>query len=359
MNTTAVTKTADPAKNLEAVVAQTQTELEGAVGDVAQAIATSRGIKAIRAALTDEVMADLMSLMNDALGFKTDRSDPNKGFYNVDVVRNCLISGFMRGAKVVGNEINIIASQCYLTKEFYERKLGQLTHIRELRWQIGTAVKGEKTAAMPAKASWVDTRDGQQHVYECAMVDGFDGRIQVNSYATSSPDELHGKAESKLFRRIYKQISGVDIPEMDEPLEGSVVPASQLDKPKGIEGKAEDDSKSEREVRIEKVPAAFKRFNVTVEMLQAKIGKPLDQATDKDLDILSGAYDVILKGDKKASEIFTFPEITDGDIRKRFFKLKSMSGIRKAADELIERGADEDIVDALANEYLDNLKGSE
>lgn len=339
-----------PAQNLEAVVAQTQSELGNAVGDVAQAIATARGIKAIREALSDEVMKYLMSLMNNPLGFKTDKTDGSKGFYHVDVVRNCLIAGFMRGAKVVGNEINIIASQCYLTKEFFERKLGQLSHVKDLRWQIGTAARGQKTAAMPATATWVDARDGQQHLYECVMTEGFDGRIQVNCYETSSPDELHGKAESKLLRRIYKQISGIDIPESASTVQGSVVPAETVTK--SIEQKTEP-----LEERIAKVPAAFEKLGVTLEMIEGKIGHPISQLTENGLDELTAEYLSISKGEVNAFEVFEFPPIAEDVIRKRFAGLKSKGGLMKAGKEFILQGADSDLIDNLITEYLDASKG--
>lgn len=229
------------------IVEQCQNSLDGS-NKFTRAVLTAKAIAALEKAMTPSIMKDFMGLMNSPLGFKTDRYDGMKDrsgnvvkAYSESVVKRCLIVGILQGANVFGNEINIIAHNCYLTKEFFDRKIRQHAGIQSFSYQIGPPAKhGDKSAILEATAEWID-QHGELHSVE--FVDkrrddppGRDMRIVVNAYASSSPDELRGKAESKLFRRCFHQITGQ---ELMEPMtvEGSATPVNQ--DPAKIESKNE------------------------------------------------------------------------------------------------------------------------
>ena len=344
---------------LEVAVKSARTGLEEAVGDIAKGIATARGIREIKNALNDDIMKDFMMLMNSPHGFKSDKKDGGD-FYKVEVVRDCMIDAFLKGAKVVNNEFNIIVGQCYLTKNFFERKIKELPYIRDLKYSIGTAAKaGAKSAAMPGQASWFDTRDGEAHEAHFTVTEAGDFRIVVNAWDGSSPSELYGKGESRLLRRIYKQMSGFDI--SDEPgrtVEGAVVQPAPLAEPKAIEAPAKQ---ADPELANRQALAAetFKKMNVTQAMIEAKLGKPINEATGADLDELKEILEGVHKNETLLCDHFEFPEISEGAARNRLKRCRSAEGIDKTATRLLNEGADESMVRHLAGEYLEDLKGGE
>jgi hypothetical protein len=91
--------------------------------------------KGLEKFFTDEVMKQyVLPLMNTSSGFRTDR-DPknidkktNKPFepYPVEVVKSCIIDGFLDGVGLCGNQMNIIASRHYVTKEGFGAKLDKI-----------------------------------------------------------------------------------------------------------------------------------------------------------------------------------------------------------------------------------------
>lgn len=363
MNTAVAT--AEAAKSLEQSIKTARADLGQAVGEIGVMVATAKAMSLIEKALTDEIMKDFMSLMGSSHGFKADRPNKNDStFYSIDEVRKVMIDGFLKGAKCVGNEINIITGECYLTKNFYDRKIKQLKTVKGFKGNIGVAVMAsERTAVLPGVAEWIEVATGEVHTLELTdqRPDGHDFRIMVNAWKGSSPDELHGKGESKLWRRAYKQMTGDDIDDEPTSIDGSVVPASQFEKnkPKAIESKADAKPTKELAESIAKIPAAFAPFGVTIPMLEAKLGHPIGELDQNGVTVLTNIYNAIKTSEVNAFDVFEFPPIDEGDIRKRFAGLKSKSGISKAGVELCGRGADADMVEALVAEYQAALKGGE
>jgi hypothetical protein len=77
-------------------------------GTFTMASRMAAGIRALRAALTPEIMQDIMALQGSSLGFRTDKD--KEGGYPVEVVKECMIEAVLKGARVINNETNIIAS---------------------------------------------------------------------------------------------------------------------------------------------------------------------------------------------------------------------------------------------------------
>jgi hypothetical protein len=177
----------------------------------------------LRKALTPEVMEPIMSLMNSPLGFLTDKdpSKPSKGQdgswqvpkpYDVETVRDCVISCKMLGFRVVGNEFNIIAGKFYPAKGGYRRKLTDklsfpgLTDFRDT-YEVPRMV-GDKGAIVKCKATW--KRNGVEDSLECEFA--------VRNNANMGTDALLGKAERKLCKRVHDILLGASTPdaEIDE-----------------------------------------------------------------------------------------------------------------------------------------------
>ena len=237
----------DQVNQLESVITASRTQIQS-TNKLTRAIVMAKAMKALENAITPQIMSDFRHLMNQPLGFKTDRlpgakdrqGNPIKE-YSDSTIKRCIIVALLKGAELCGNQFNIIAGQCYLTKEYYERILIKDAGVRNLTWNIGPAVKhGERSAMMEAVASWID-REGNKRSLECVdnrNKDGLDMRIVVNAHNTSSPDELRGKGESKLLRRIAQQMLGDWVESPDDDAFGTV--EGSVNEPAAIEADGEN-----------------------------------------------------------------------------------------------------------------------
>lgn len=189
-----------------------------ASNEAAKALIVAKSIKQFRNLLTDAVMSDIMELQGSPLGFKTDKR------YEVNVVRDCVVQAFMRGLRVTGNEMNIIAGNLYVTKEGFERLLAEMPGLTNLRVQVGVPQNLEGGALVPAKADWLMNGIPDSITWEKSETADYRIPIRVNS--AMGVDAILGKARSKVLRNIYARISGTKLAveaEADEVEEGEVV----------------------------------------------------------------------------------------------------------------------------------------
>jgi hypothetical protein len=97
-----------------------------------------------------------------------------------------------------------------LTKEFALPAILRFPGLTDFDEQIGVPVRfGEKAAICDAVATWY--LRGELHEVRCVKSESIDARIVVNCYATSSPDELRGKVQSKLYRRVLSRLTGLNL----------------------------------------------------------------------------------------------------------------------------------------------------
>lgn len=198
-----------------------------------KAIVLATGMKALKNALTPAIMNDVAELMNSQLGFRTDR-DPNaswqpKEAYSVEVVKECFIEAVLRGAKPIGNEFNIIAARTYLTKEFFQRAVGQLPDITDVEVSPGLPQMppgdggGEARIRMAVK--W--KRSG--HPQELISNDGTAGRLfSIRTNKGMGIDAVIGKATRKALKAAYEKITGSEmLPDGD--LDDAITPPAAAD----------------------------------------------------------------------------------------------------------------------------------
>ena len=181
-------------------------------------IAISRAVAMaqIREMLTPEIMAPIMSLQGSPLGFKTDRDtekDPATGKrvkgkgYPLDIVRDVTIFAMSKGAMMINNEVNILAENPYLAKNYFFRKLNETLGAENWKFQHqiphvirqGNNITG---AIVKTKILWRDssnkTGEFQEHEIEHA--------IKGDDY--SSADAFIGKADRKCGNWLLSNITG-------------------------------------------------------------------------------------------------------------------------------------------------------
>lgn len=177
--------------------------VEAGRNEAVKALIVARSVKQFRNLLTEPVMRDIMELQNSPLGFRTDKRDAG---YTVDVVRDCVVQAFMRGLRVTGNEINIIAGNLYVTKEGFDRLLSEIDGLTNLKIQIGVPHTAEGGALVPARAEWLYHGVPDSITWE--KEDTADYRIPIRVNSAMGVDAILGKAKSKVLRNIYARVTG-------------------------------------------------------------------------------------------------------------------------------------------------------
>jgi hypothetical protein len=178
-------------------------------GRMSRALAVAGAMQDLRRAMdAPGVMDSIMSLQGTSLGFRTDKD--SSGGYPTDVVRDCSIDAAMQGCYHVGNEFNIIAGRCYITKEGMGRKL---SGIEGLGYSItpGIPKMAGQGAIQPMEVGWTyKGKSGQKTIDVC---------VRVNQ--GMGADAIVGKATRKARAWLYQHITGQEVPEGevgDEPI---------------------------------------------------------------------------------------------------------------------------------------------
>lgn len=181
--------------------------------DMQKAIVTARTTNGIRQRLTKEVMTDIMALQGSALGFKTDKD--REGGYPLEVVREVIVAALVHRLRVTGNEINIIAGNLYVTVNGLSRLVKDFPGVTDLQIDMGVPViNGPETILVSARAQWRYNNRMMEVV--CAKTGDMDTRIPVRLQRGATPDNIVGKAKSKLYRRIYERLTGSELSTLDD-----------------------------------------------------------------------------------------------------------------------------------------------
>jgi hypothetical protein len=156
----------------------------------------------LKQALTKEYMAPIMELQNNRLGFKTDKKDG----YDPETVKNCLIEAVLTGVQPFGNQFNIIAGNCYITKEGFGHLLANYPGLSyEIIPQLPRISQDKSSAAIKMEISW--KLNGVENKRE------IDFPIRVNSFM--GVDAIIGKATRKARAWLFNSLTGVEVGDGD------------------------------------------------------------------------------------------------------------------------------------------------
>jgi hypothetical protein len=160
------------------------------------------GMQQLRNLISPAMMEDVMALQGSPLGFRTDKDE--SGGYPVEVVKEAAIEATLRGLRLVGNEINIIAKRMYAAKDGLKRLVRDWSGLSNLRIQIGIPRTQEGYTVVPCRAKWM--LGGEEHTLDCTAENSIPVRVNEKGIV----DAILGKAERKLFARIYERLLGYD-----------------------------------------------------------------------------------------------------------------------------------------------------
>ncbi|MDE2100899.1 MAG: hypothetical protein KGL39_26875 [Patescibacteria group bacterium] len=227
------------------------------------AVFLAEGIQALRRAV-EPILPSIMPLQNSTLGFLTDKR--NEG-YPAGVVLECLVEAVLRGVYPVGNQFNIIAGKCYITKEGYELLVRNLPGLTDLRLEPGVPKGSTGGAVVPYRASWKLEGKPNQLTAE----------IPVRLNAGMGADGAIGKATRKMLSRIYKLITGSEVTEGDLPEETPLLPQSNAEM---ILGKLPAPSKQNKETNGNTVPNGLAKLAGLCQQLRLEEGEFLAMLPD-------------------------------------------------------------------------------
>ena len=171
------------------------------VSQFKRTLMTATAIGTLRDLLTPKVMEPIMKLQNTSLGFRTD----NPSGYPVDVVRDAIIEASFKGVYPVGNEFNIIASRCYITKEGYFHKLSDLPNFWWIEVPGIPRNVGENGAIVKITLEW--KKDGVPGSRELEFA------VRVNR--GMGADAIIGKAIRKARAWLFAYITGQEFGDGD------------------------------------------------------------------------------------------------------------------------------------------------
>ena len=172
----------------------------------------------LRGLLNPEVMKPFMNLQGTSLGFKTDRD--SKDGYPLEVVRDCVIEATINGVSTVGNEFNIIAGRCYITKEGFGHKLNDF---EGLSFTITPSVPGMKGggAVVDMQIEWTLNGVAKEKVLSIP--------VKVNN--GMGADAIIGKATRKARAWLWTAITGQELGEADASEEINITPKRKAERP--------------------------------------------------------------------------------------------------------------------------------
>lgn len=200
-NTALVLETSDYMPLIEKLEAQARRGalIQSESRQFVRMVALGQTIKALRDLLDGKVMEMITYLQGRAIGFRTDKDD--KEGYSKEVVKDCLIEAILQGVYPVGNEFNIIAGRCYITKEGLGRKLREIEGLRYYMTAGIPARKDDRTAIVAITVNW--NFGGAEHVDELSF------SVRVN--AGMGDDGAIGKAMRKARAWLYQRVTGYEL----------------------------------------------------------------------------------------------------------------------------------------------------
>lgn len=198
--TLALRVSAQQIAELDAVAAECGQIAKTATSAFHRTFMMAAGMQKLRSLITDEMMPDVMALQGSSLGFRTDKD--TDGGYPLATVKEVAIEATLRGLRLVGNEVNIIAGRCYAAKDGLKRLVREWPGLADLKIQLLRPRTVEGQMMVPAKAAW--KLDGVPHALDLTG----DAAIPIRVNQSSIIDAILGKAERKLYARIYDVLTG-------------------------------------------------------------------------------------------------------------------------------------------------------
>jgi hypothetical protein len=191
------------------------------------ALNVAQGIQEMRELFDlPEIKDRIVALQDKAIGFRTDK-DPTRFIagkdgkpgcypepYKWDVVRDCCIEATLRGLQLVGNQMNIIASRMYATKEGYEGLIRKLKFVTDFAstLHVPRAAGQGNGVLIECEATWL--QHGKPQSIKATIP------VKTDNYSTI--EQSLGKATRKFLKRCYERMTGNSVSDGDAGEAGDI-----------------------------------------------------------------------------------------------------------------------------------------
>lgn len=237
----------------------------------------AEGILKLKELLTPEYMAPIMQLQGTKLGFRTDKDlnkDRSKGpGYPMEIVKDCLIEAVLNGLEITGNQFNIIAGNCYPTKEGCGAKLNKFPGLKhQIILSLPRVNNNNTSAAVDALIKWTLNGESNEEIIP----------IPVKMDAYTSLDSVNGKATRKARAWLISRITGSEVTDGEvEDVSHTVVDSS----------KKKESKKNDEDIEVERWQALIKEASTIDDLLfyEPQIPEVIRPDFDKRLTELKNA----------------------------------------------------------------------
>lgn len=176
-------------------------------------------ITRLEAAITDDMMQQVMKLQGHALGFRTDKDGKlnSKGepdSYPIGVVRTVFIEATVRGFWTTNNEFNIIAGRFYGCKAGFDRLVKTFPGLTNFQESMAVPEMTGSVGLVAYVANWLLEGEPMEYQRSLKTLPGgqpFDDRIAVRVNSGMGHDAVLGKAHRKAYAGIYSLLTGHDL----------------------------------------------------------------------------------------------------------------------------------------------------
>ena len=171
----------------------------------------------------------VIPLRGSKLGFRTDRDGSGgNNPYSENDLKDPIIEGLLKGARLTGNEINIIAGGAYLTREFFQRILSETVG---LDYKVVHGIPRTQPGGCTITSTVTYTYRGSK-----TETEELELAIKGDKYSTV--DAYRGKADRKSRAWLYSRLTGVCVSDADIDdneaidIRATVVPPAAPNQPK-------------------------------------------------------------------------------------------------------------------------------
>lgn len=181
------------------------TALAGVASTMKRSLMMAQGIRECTE-LVNRAYDHFAPLMGQKLGFVTDKD--KEGGYDRNTVVKCMTEAVLSGVSLIGNEFNIIANNCYITKNGYLRKCNDITGIIDLIVMPGIPYVQTKNGEaghtlVPMKATWtIIVRDDAGTITSKKPFE-LNKEIPIRVNSGMQVDAVLGKAHRKMYAAIH------------------------------------------------------------------------------------------------------------------------------------------------------------
>lgn len=161
------------------------------------AIAVARVAAQIRAALTTEMVQEIMQIKETDFGWRTDGKN-----YTLEQIRDAWVDAALKGAVPVNNEVNIISGRAYLCKNYFSRMIREFPGLTDFVAIPGKVVMLQTGALVEYTATW------KLNGKSMTLARTKDSAIPVRLNAGMGADGALGKAERKLKAGVFSILTG-------------------------------------------------------------------------------------------------------------------------------------------------------